>query len=242
MVRSFHHKVWVKSFNLTTIHRVSASFRQASWKASLRRDQSLILMPTFRFHCVTCGTTMTAGTDSTSGVAECPSCSQMVPVPRRTGLSGLPAECVPVCPPKALELQVKFLCTCCKNRLRADARLEGRSVPCPVCNEKTAVPRWSGARVFPLEVLELEVKFLCISCKSRLRADARLEGCSVGCPVCSEKIEVPRWSGLPDWSRAPEKNEPRPLRAGGTRAAVFLTTEEIDFLSEASPPHPGTVS
>ena len=196
-------------------------------------------MPTLRFYCVICGTALTTSPDATNNVARCPSCSNMVPVPGRTGLSGRSAECVPVCPPEAIEVEVevKFLCTACRSRLRADARLEGRSVGCPVCSEKTGVPRWSGTRVLPLEVIELELKFLCPSCKGRLRADARLAGRGICCPVCSEKIEAPRWSGVPDWPRAPARNNDR-----AAAATVFLSAEEIDFLSDAVPTTPGKVS
>lgn len=60
------------------------------------------------------------------------------------GLTGRLTRCAPVFPPDVLELEVKFLCAFCNNRLRADARWEGRSVICPVCSEKTGVPRWSA--------------------------------------------------------------------------------------------------
>ena len=185
---------------------------------------------------------MTGDPNSTKEVAECPSCSNAAPIPKRMGLSGRPAEHVPILPSEVLDMEVKFLCGCCKNRLRADSRLEGRKVPCPVCSEETSVPRWSGARVIPVEVLELGVKFICNSCESRIRADARLEGRIVGCPVCSEKVEVPHWSGLPEWSGAAGRNVSRPFRPGGKLAEVLLTTEEIDYLSKIPPAPSGTVS
>jgi DNA-directed RNA polymerase subunit RPC12/RpoP len=49
-----------------------------------------------------------------------------------------------VFPPEILAMEVKFLCTSCQSRLGADARWEGRGVICPVCGDKTRVPRWSG--------------------------------------------------------------------------------------------------
>jgi DNA-directed RNA polymerase subunit RPC12/RpoP len=101
-------------------------------------------MPTIRFFCVICGTTLTAPADSPKNIVECPSCSRCVPVPRPVGLTGRLTRCAPVFPPDVLELEVKFLCAFCNNRLRADARWEGRSVICPVCSEKTGVPRWSA--------------------------------------------------------------------------------------------------
>lgn len=111
--------------------------------AAVRPDPGFFVMPTIRFYCVICGTAMKTSSDSPDDVVQCPSCSRRVPVPRLTSLSGRFAGCVPVFPPEVLDLEVKFLCTSCRNRLRADARWEGRNVVCPVCSKKTAVPRWS---------------------------------------------------------------------------------------------------
>lgn len=46
-------------------------------------------------------------------------------------------------------MEVKFLCTSCQSRLGADARWEGRGVICPVCGDRTCVPRWSGVAEWP---------------------------------------------------------------------------------------------
>lgn len=100
-------------------------------------------MPHYRFYCVICGNAMKASLDSTDDVVECPTCARVVPVPKLAPLAGQHADCVPVFPQEVLSLEVKFLCTACNNRLRADARWEGRAVTCPVCTEKTRVPRWS---------------------------------------------------------------------------------------------------
>lgn len=100
-------------------------------------------MPTIRFFCVICGTALSAPADSPKNLVECTNCSRTVPVPRPVGLTGRLTRCAPVFPPDVLELEVKFLCSLCNNRLRVDARWEGRSVVCPVCSEKTKVPRWS---------------------------------------------------------------------------------------------------
>ena len=150
-------------------------------------------MPHYRFYCVICGTSMKAAADSTSDVVECPGCARTVPVPSLASLSGKVADCVPVFPPEVLDLEVKFLCTACKNRLRAGARWEGRSVACPVCQEKTRVPRWSG---------------------------------------------VARWSRLPEESAPPARGAGAPAEA----AVVALSREEIEFLSEAAPSRPATPS
>jgi hypothetical protein len=55
----------------------------------------------------------------------------------------------PFFPPQVLGLEVKFLCTVCQSRLGADVRWEGRGVICPVCGDRTRVPRCTGAVRWP---------------------------------------------------------------------------------------------
>lgn len=93
-------------------------------------------MPTNRFFCVTCGTALSGITDSSTGGIQCPSCARANPIPIFAGAVVLPSD--------ILAMEVKFLCTSCQSRLGADARWEGRGVICPVCGDKTRVPRWSG--------------------------------------------------------------------------------------------------
>ena len=102
-------------------------------------------MSSIRFFCVICGTALHASPESQGDVTECSSCARQVPVPRLVNLPGRATGCLPAFPPEVLELAVKFLCTHCGRRLRVDARWEGREIVCPVCNGKTAVPRWSRA-------------------------------------------------------------------------------------------------
>ena len=150
-------------------------------------------MPHIRFYCVICGTSMQASAESANDIVECPNCARVVPVPKLTSLSGQMTGCAPVFPPEVLDIEVKFLCTACNNRLRADARWEGRSVICPVCTEKTRVPRWSS---------------------------------------------VAQWSRLPDGNPPPARG----VGASPEAAAVSLSLEEIEFLSQATPPGKGTGS
>ena len=150
-------------------------------------------MPLFRFYCVICGTSMKAPAETTDDIIECPNCARVVPVPRFTSLSGQMTGCGPAFPPEVLDLEVKFLCTACKSRLRADARWEGRGIVCPVCAEKVRVPRWS---------------------------------------------DVSRWSAAPGEKPAPAGRVPAPagrVPASADAAAVSLSREEIEFLSEAAP-------
>jgi hypothetical protein len=83
--------------------------------------------------------------------------------------------------------------------------------------------------VFPPGVLELSVKFLCTSCQGPLRADARWEGRSVICPVCSDKTTVPRWSGVARWPRSSDAEMRVPKTAAP--GVVKLSADEIEFLS-----------
>ncbi len=106
-------------------------------------------MPTIRFFCVICGTALKGTTDTSTSVVECHSCSRHVPVPMLADVSGSSAGAVPVFPPEILALEVKFLCNSCQSRLGADARWEGRGVICPVCGDKTQVPRWSRVSQWP---------------------------------------------------------------------------------------------
>ena len=64
-------------------------------------------------------------------------------------MAGSSVGCVTVFPPEILAVEVKFLCTSCQSRLGADARWEGRGVTCPVCGDKTHVPRWSNVSQWP---------------------------------------------------------------------------------------------
>jgi len=106
-------------------------------------------MPTIRFFCVICGTALEGSTESTTGVAQCHSCAHHVPVPHLADVPELCAAPVPAFPPEVLAMEVKFLCTSCQSRLGADARWEGRGFVCPVCGDKTRVPRWSRVQHWP---------------------------------------------------------------------------------------------
>lgn len=101
-------------------------------------------MPETRFFCAVCGTALKAAAGSPDDLVECPSCSCVVPVPSRVKI-GRSAGCAHVFPPDVLAVEVKFLCSGCKNKLRADGRWEGRSIKCPECGTKLTVPRWSVA-------------------------------------------------------------------------------------------------
>ena len=52
---------------------------------------------------------------------------------------------------RILEIQIKFLCDCCGNKIRVDARLQGMMRDCPVCDKPTKVPEWGGSVAGPAE-------------------------------------------------------------------------------------------
>jgi DNA-directed RNA polymerase subunit RPC12/RpoP len=108
-----------------------------------------VLMPTIRFFCVICGTALRGTSDALENVIECHGCARHVPVPKPVDVATRGTGCTHAFPTEVLALEVKFLCTACRSPLRADARWEGRSVVCPVCGNKAAVPRWSNAPRWP---------------------------------------------------------------------------------------------
>jgi len=77
----------------------------------------------------------------------------------------------------------------------------------------------------PAEVIALEVKFLCGSCGTKLRADARWEGLAVRCPVCCATLGIPVWSG------AATKDAPK-RRTPAEPATAILSMAEVEFLAE----------
>ncbi len=101
---------------------------------------------------------------------------------------------------------------------------------CPACLRVVPIPapltfpheKVAGIPVLPRDVLALEMKILCPSCDNKLRLDARLEGQSVTCPVCSAKIAVPLWS--------------RPATASASPQIAALSAAEIEFLSGMTEP------
>lgn len=131
----------------------------------------------------------------------------------------------------------RFFCIICGTVLEETTDSRADVIVCPSCAHHVPVPKLAdisaGADgygpVFPPGVLELSVKFLCTSCQEPLRADARWEGRGVICPVCSDKVVVPRWSGVARWPRSSdgENNDPKP----GTPKVVKLSADEIEFLS-----------
>ena len=136
------------SFTLTATNGVARCTSQAE-QSYFSNFPRLNPMPTIRFFCIICGTGLRGTSDSRDHVTECPSCTRRVPVPQLADIHGDSGNYAPVLPPDVLELSVKFLCAACRSPLRADARWEGRTVVCPVCGDKTGVPRWSRVTHWP---------------------------------------------------------------------------------------------
>ncbi len=137
---------------------------------------------------------------------------------------------------------IRFFCVICGTALKGTTETLGDVVECDACRRHVPVPKIrdmavSGtgcAPALPPEVLSLEVKFLCASCRSPLRTDARGEGCSVVCPVCGEGTAIPRWSNASRW---PRHDEPARTMPG----AATLSAEEIEFLSKPAPEAAGAM-
>jgi transcription elongation factor Elf1 len=102
-------------------------------------------MSRLSFFCVVCGHSLIVGIEHAGSLAECPNCERLVPVPgwrpqRRAG-----AECLGVLAPKLLGVDVRFLCPECRTKLKVDARLGGKTLPCPKCGTILPIPQWFGA-------------------------------------------------------------------------------------------------
>lgn len=136
----------------------------------------------------------------------------------------------------------RFFCIICGTALRTPVDWKHELLQCHSCSCHVPVPRLVDVKgqvtgclpVFPVEVLELTVKFRCGKCRKRLRVDARWEGRVVACPVCKTGTEVPRWSTMPVWRHSAEAGEETPppaLRSPIIAEAATLSSEEVDFLS-----------
>jgi hypothetical protein len=53
--------------------------------------------------------------------------------------------------PSLLGVDVRFLCTKCRTKLKVDARLGGKELACPQCGTTVLVPQWHGS---PDEIVE----------------------------------------------------------------------------------------
>ena len=121
----------------------------------------------------------------------------------------------------------RFFCAICGTALKAAADWPGDLAECPACSSIVPVPgrmKAGCAHVFPPDVLAVEVKFLCGSCKRKLRADGRWEGRSIKCPECGAKLSVPRWSSAAG-ETAPDASAPV------ATAMTCLSAAEVEFLS-----------
>lgn len=113
----------------------------------------------------------------------------------------------------------RFFCAICGAALSTPEGSRKRTMECTSCLHVVPVPipvdmgadLGETMRVFPKGVIALEVKFLCPSCGTKLKIDARWEGRDVACPTCRSVTAVPRWSSHP-------------------RPAASLSSEEVNFL------------
>lgn len=162
----------------------------------------------------------------------------------KVNLSSSP-ECFPISAGLCLMPTNRFFCIFCGTVLEGNSDSRADVVVCPSCAHHVPVPRLADipagsdgcGPVFPPEVLELSLKFLCTGCRSPLRADARWEGLSIACPACHEKIMIPRWSRVTRWPRSADAD--KKIQNSATSGVVRLSADEIDFLSTTGTGKPG---
>lgn len=91
------------------------------------------------FCCAVCGNELEAIPDTTVALLECPGCLCIIPVPAYPAKVRRVVANRPGFSAASLGIEVQFLCTRCKERLRCDSRWEGSAVVCPVCVRPTRV-------------------------------------------------------------------------------------------------------
>ena len=113
-----------------------------------------------RFFCNYCGAEHTAGRSRNERLFDCPQCHHVVPVPALA--DDADASAMSAFPRGVLALELKFLCSSCGQKLRIDARWEGRAIQCPLCELATDVPRWSrlGESAPGIVLTAAEIAFL----------------------------------------------------------------------------------
>lgn len=108
-------------------------------------------MSRLSFFCAVCGHSLIVGVEHAGSLAECPSCERIVPVPGWRPQPRAGAGCLGVLAPSLLGVDVRFLCTKCRTKLKVDARLGGKELACPQCGTTVLVPQWHGS---PDEIVE----------------------------------------------------------------------------------------
>ena len=94
-------------------------------------------MDEIQFYCIACGASLSAQAEKAGGSCECTRCRRPAPVP------GRPVS-KPLLPPEILAVEIKFLTSCCRSKVRVDASSQGQAFDCPVCKAHAWIPVWSG--------------------------------------------------------------------------------------------------
>src|SRR5262245_33843855 len=103
------------------------------------------VMSRLSFFCAVCGHSLIVGVEHAGGLAECPSCERIVPVPGWRPQPRALAGCLVVLPPPILGVDVKFHCSKCRTKLKIDARWGGSTLACPQCATNQTIPQWFGS-------------------------------------------------------------------------------------------------
>ena len=119
--------------------------------------------------------------------------------------------------------------------MKADQQVVGGLKECPACKRVVPIPGYPAnlgdsfdfLGVYRPEIMEVVMKFLCPSCRSKMSVDVRWEGRTAECPQCRMNFKVPMWS-KPD--EPPEAPAALPQKAAPF-AKPSLSADEIAFLS-----------
>ena len=128
---------------------------------------------------------------------------------------------------------LRFHCVICGKALEIASGLAAGVMECPACLRVVPIPsplsfpreKVRCLPVLPPDILAVDIKILCGTCRTKIRLDARLEGSRVTCPICASDVPVPMWS-----RPSPEQPAPR---------ASSLSAAEIEFLSASVEPIAG---
>jgi hypothetical protein len=82
-----------------------------------------------------------------------------------------------------------------------------------------------------MQVLAVEIKFLCPACNSKLRTEVQNTGRETGCTVCGHRLVVPSpFAGGYD-TMPPPDTAADAVAAGRGEAESVLTADEVAFLT-----------
>ena len=210
-----HHALFVEG---KTLAEVRAEFPSAttSYDESDAEPSVEILSVDVRFHCLNCMQRMQMDLCFAGEMFDCPRCSVSTRTPSLEGALD------------ALSSRADDAARMTFDEMAREFR-ELKGIAAEGCGERDDSPS--------ANVLSIEVRLCCGSCRQPARIDARFHGVAVHCPACDLALRVPAWHELLIAACADE-TVARPV-------TVFaaLTAQEREFLSAPFPePRKGWLS